>query len=121
SSHQEGQILEGPITNVTDFGIFVGLEGEIDGLVHSSDLSWTEAPEEVLKQHNKGDTIQVKILSIDPEKERISLGIKQLQEEPEGAVNTSSSSSSSSSSASAGASGFKKGDTVTCTVTAIQD
>ncbi|MFV0278040.1 MAG: S1 RNA-binding domain-containing protein, partial [Parahaliea sp.] len=64
---------------ITDFGIFIGLEGSIDGLVHLSDISWNEAGEEAVRNYKKGDEIETVILSIDPERERISLGIKQLE------------------------------------------
>ena len=68
------------IKSITDFGIFIGLEGNIDGLVHLSDISWNEAGEEAVRNYKKGDEIETVILSIDPERERISLGIKQLED-----------------------------------------
>jgi small subunit ribosomal protein S1 len=80
----EGDIIEGEVRNITDFGLFVGLKGEIDGLVHHSDISWTEPGEEAIKAYKKGDKVKARILVIDIEKERISLGIKQLEENPAG-------------------------------------
>jgi small subunit ribosomal protein S1 len=80
-----GDVIEGEIRNITDFGLFVGLDGDIDGLVHHSDLSWTESGDAAIKQYKKADRIKAKILAIDVEKERISLGVKQLGETPAGA------------------------------------
>lgn len=80
--HQKDQVLKGKIRSITDFGMFVGLEGEIDGLVHLSDISWTEAGEDAVRKYKKGDDVEAIILSIDPERERISLGIKQLEADP---------------------------------------
>jgi small subunit ribosomal protein S1 len=77
-----GTLLEGEIKNIAEFGIFVGLSSDMDGLVHISDLSWAESPEEAVKKYKKGDTIKVVVLSVDPEKERISLGLKQLDSDP---------------------------------------
>ncbi|HJM60156.1 MAG TPA: 30S ribosomal protein S1 [Alphaproteobacteria bacterium] len=77
-----GSLVEGEIKNITEFGLFVGLPGEIDGLVHLSDLDWNLSGEEVLKNYKKGDTIKAKVLDINVEKERISLGIKQLEADP---------------------------------------
>lgn len=74
--------VSGKIRSITDFGIFIGLEGGIDGLVHLSDISWLEAGEEAVRQYKKADDIEAVILAIDPERERISLGIKQLQDDP---------------------------------------
>jgi len=77
-----GDVIEGEIRNITDFGLFVGLDGDIDGLIHHSDLSWAEAGDVAIKNYKKGDRIKAKILSIDVEKERISLGVKQLERDP---------------------------------------
>ncbi|MBD3726301.1 MAG: S1 RNA-binding domain-containing protein, partial [Moraxella osloensis] len=74
--------VSGTIKSITDFGIFIGLEGGIDGLVHLSDLSWTESGEEAIRNYNKGDTVEAVILSVDAEANRISLGIKQLNSDP---------------------------------------
>lgn len=78
SKYTKGQHVKGNIRSITDFGIFIGLEGEIDGLVHLSDISWNTPGEEAVKQYKKGQELEAVILSIDPERERISLGIKQL-------------------------------------------
>ena len=78
----KGDKISGNIKSITDFGIFIGLEGNIDGLVHLSDISWNEAGEEAVRQYSKGDEIETVILSVDPERERISLGIKQLESDP---------------------------------------
>lgn len=79
---QKGDKVKGSIKSITDFGVFIGLDGAIDGLVHLSDLSWEEEGEKVVKNYNKGDDIEAVILAIDPERERISLGIKQLNDDP---------------------------------------
>lgn len=117
ASNNVGDVVEGEIRNITDFGLFVGLNGDIDGLVHHSDLSWTEASDVAIKGFNKGDQVKAKILVIDAEKERISLGIKQLDEAnaPEGA-----SLDGSSAAMPTDTSGLKKNDVVTCTVTAVE-
>ncbi|HSB95221.1 MAG TPA: 30S ribosomal protein S1 [Spongiibacteraceae bacterium] len=78
----KGDKISGAIKSITDFGIFIGLDGNIDGLVHMSDISWNEAGEEAVRSFKKGDVIETVILSIDPERERISLGIKQLEQDP---------------------------------------
>ncbi len=79
SVHTKGQKVSGKIRSITDFGIFIGLDGEIDGLVHLSDISWTVPGEEAVKQFKKGQELEAVILAIDPERERISLGLKQLE------------------------------------------
>lgn len=78
----KGDKISGKIKSITDFGIFIGLDGGIDGLVHLSDISWQEAGEEAVRKYKKGDELETVILAIDPERERISLGIKQLAEDP---------------------------------------
>ncbi len=80
--HAKGDKISGTIKSITDFGIFIGLDGNIDGLVHLSDISWAEAGEEAVRTYNKGDEIETVILAIDSDRERISLGIKQLEEDP---------------------------------------
>ncbi|HUY68009.1 MAG TPA: 30S ribosomal protein S1 [Alphaproteobacteria bacterium] len=105
AGHKEGDTLSGEIRNITEFGLFVGLPGDIDGMVHMSDIAWDKPGEEAIKAYEKGQAVNVKILDIDAGKERISLGIKQLSPDPFENV----------------AVGFKKGDVVTCTVSAIQD
>jgi small subunit ribosomal protein S1 len=77
-----GDLIEGEIRNITEFGLFVGLNEEIDGMVHLSDISWEEQGEDALKSHKKGDVVKAKILEMDPERERVALGIKQLTEDP---------------------------------------
>jgi len=100
-----GSVLEGEVKNITEFGLFVGLPGDIDGMVHLSDLDWQKPGEQALADYKKGDIVKVKLLDVDVEKERISLGIKQLSEDPFATVTGN----------------IKKGDIVTCTVTAVQD
>ncbi|MAV30418.1 MAG: 30S ribosomal protein S1 [Cycloclasticus sp.] len=80
--HKKGDKIKGLIKSITDFGIFIGLEGEIDGLVHLSDISWDEKGEDDLQSFKKGMELETVILAIDPERERISLGIKQLEQDP---------------------------------------
>jgi small subunit ribosomal protein S1 len=84
ATHNKGDRITGKIKSITDFGIFVGLEGGIDGLVHLSDISW-EQGEEVIRDFKKGDEVEAMVLSVDPERERISLGIKQMDKDPMGA------------------------------------
>jgi len=81
-TYNKGDKISGSIKSITDFGIFIGLEGNIDGLVHLSDISWDEPGEEAVREYKKGDEIETVILSIDSERERISLGIKQLSDDP---------------------------------------
>jgi small subunit ribosomal protein S1 len=103
--HPVGAELEGEVKNITEFGLFVGLPGEIDGMVHLSDISWEKQGEDAAKDYKKGDLVKVKVLDVDVEKERISLGIKQLQADPY----------------EAGMAKLKKGEVVTCTVSAVHD
>ncbi|HYC05368.1 MAG TPA: 30S ribosomal protein S1 [Azospirillaceae bacterium] len=100
-----GTELEGEVKNITEFGLFVGLPGDIDGMVHMSDIDWNKSGEEAIAEYKKGDRVKVKVLDVDVEKERISLGIKQLENDPFEAT----------------VAGVKKGDVVTCTVTQITD
>ncbi len=81
-SHEKGDKVTGQIKSITDFGLFIGLPGNIDGLVHLSDLSWTQPGEKAISEFKKGDEVEAVVLSIDVEKERISLGIKQLEGDP---------------------------------------
>jgi small subunit ribosomal protein S1 len=98
--HPLGSVVEGEIKNITEFGLFIGLENDIDGMVHLSDLSWDQPGEEAIKAYKKGDIVKAVVLDVDVEKERISLGIKQLTADPfKEAI-----------------AGLKKGDRVTCTV-----
>src|SRR5512134_556706 len=100
-----GTEIQGEVKNITEFGLFVGLPGEIDGMVHLSDLSWDKSGEEAVQAFKKGDSVKVKVLDVDVEKERISLGVKQLLKD-----NFAEASNT-----------LKKGDVVTCTVTAVVD
>ena len=81
-NHPVGSEIEGEIKNITEFGLFIGLSGEIDGMAHFSDLDWERPGEEAINDYSKGENVKAKVLDIDPEKERISLGIKQLTEDP---------------------------------------
>ena len=82
ATHNKGDKISGTIKSITDFGVFIGLDGNIDGLVHLSDISWNESGEEAIRNYKKGDEVETVILAIDPERERISLGIKQLEHDP---------------------------------------
>jgi small subunit ribosomal protein S1 len=82
ATHNKGDKVAGKIKSITDFGIFIGLDGGIDGLVHLSDISWNETGEEAVHKYKKGDELEAVVLAIDPERERISLGIKQLEKDP---------------------------------------
>jgi small subunit ribosomal protein S1 len=81
-NHQKGDKVRGQIKSITDFGVFIGLQGGIDGLVHLSDLSWNQPGEEAVRNYKKGDEVEAMVLSIDVERERISLGIKQMEGDP---------------------------------------
>ncbi len=113
-AHPAGTELEGEIKNITEFGLFVGLPGEIDGMVHLSDISWDKPGEEAVKDHAKGNRIKVKVLDVDTEKERVSLGIKQLSAAPAAAATAAAATAES-------APKFNKGDVVTVTVTAAKE
>ena len=108
SKYPNGAVIEGEIKNITEFGLFVGLDGEVDGMVHLSDIDWKRPGEEAIKDYKKGDTVKAKVLDVDREKERISLGIKQL-------------SGDQASSAPVTSGGIKKGDTVTCEVVKVEE
>ncbi|MCL6618919.1 MAG: 30S ribosomal protein S1 [Thermomonas hydrothermalis] len=84
ATHKKGDKVSGQIKSITDFGIFIGLEGGIDGLVHLSDLSWNSNAEDLARNYKKGDTLEAVVLAVDPERERISLGVKQLEQDPLG-------------------------------------
>jgi small subunit ribosomal protein S1 len=81
-NHKKGDKVKGAIKSITDFGIFIGLPGGIDGLVHLSDLSWSKPGEEAVRDYKKGDEVEAVVLSIDTERERISLGVKQIEGDP---------------------------------------
>jgi len=97
-----GTVINGEVRSITEFGLFIGLDGEIDGMAHLSDLSWDKSGEEALADYTKGDMVEAKILEVDIEKERISLGIKQLTKD-----------------SGTGAAAASRGKTVTCTVTEV--
>ncbi|RVT94932.1 30S ribosomal protein S1 [Sphingomonas crocodyli] len=108
--HPIGSTVEGEVKNATEFGLFIGLDGDVDGMVHMSDIAWGVSGEEALALHHKGETVKAIVLDIDSEKERISLGIKQLER---GGV--------AAGGASAGGSGLNKNAIVTITVMAVTD
>lgn len=82
STHNKGDKVSGKIKSITDFGIFIGLDGGIDGLVHLSDIAWNESGEEAVRRYKKGEEVEAVVLAVDPERERISLGVKQLERDP---------------------------------------
>ncbi|MGE4366234.1 30S ribosomal protein S1 [Thermomonas sp.] len=82
--HKKGDKVSGQIKSITDFGIFIGLEGGIDGLIHLSDISWNSTGEDIARNYKKGDTLEAVVLAVDPERERISLGVKQMEQDPLG-------------------------------------
>lgn len=84
ATHKKGDKVSGQIKSITDFGIFIGLDGGIDGLVHLSDISWNTTGEDVVRNFKKGDSLEAVVLAVDPERERISMGIKQLEQDPFG-------------------------------------
>jgi small subunit ribosomal protein S1 len=112
--HPVGSVVEGEVKNATEFGLFVGLEGDVDGMVHMSDIAWGVSGEEALQLHRKGETVKAQVLDVDVEKERISLGMKQLEGGGAGAV-------SGARAGTGAAGGVKKNDVVTVTVRAVQD
>ena len=103
-AHPVGSTIEGEIRNITEFGLFIGVGAEIDGMVHMSDISWDEAGEAAMQNYSKGQMVKAKVLDVDVEKERISLGIKQLQADPAAEVLDR----------------VRKGDVVTCIVTKVE-
>ncbi len=102
--HPKGSEVEGPIRNVTEFGLFIGLDSGVDGMVHLSDLDWNRSGDEAIKDYKKGDVVKAVVLDVDSQKERISLGIKQIGGDPLDTISR-----------------YKKGDPVTCEVTEVQD
>jgi small subunit ribosomal protein S1 len=82
ATHNKGDKVTGAIKSITDFGIFIGLDGGIDGLVHLSDISWQDTGEDTVRNYRKGEEVEAVVLAVDPERERISLGIKQLDQDP---------------------------------------
>src|SRR5246127_2110750 len=108
ANHPAGTVIEGEIKSITEFGLFVGLDNDIDGMVHLSDLSWTTPGDEAVKDYEKGQIISAKVLDVDSEKERVSLGIKQLESDP-------------IEKAGAGGGALRKNQVVTATVTEVND
>jgi small subunit ribosomal protein S1 len=104
-SASKGDNVSGAIKSITDFGIFIGLPGGIDGLVHTSDLSWTEQGEDAVRNYKKGDEVEAVVLAIDVERERISLGVKQLSEDPMGGSEVS----------------LSKGSVISATISSVED
>jgi len=104
AEHPKGTTVEGPIRNITEFGLFVGLDNGVDGMVHLSDIDWSRSGDEAIKDFNKGDNVKAVVLDVDPSKERISLGIKQLTGDPLDSVGE-----------------FKRGTPITCEVLAVQE
>src|SRR5438477_12248811 len=104
--HPVGSEVEGEVKNATEFGLFIGLEGDVDGMVHLSDLDWNRPGEQMIEEFKKGDVVRAQVLDVDVEKERISLGIKQLAGDPF---------------AGEGAGDIKKGGVVTCEITDVKD
>ncbi|TPJ72691.1 30S ribosomal protein S1 [Mesorhizobium sp. B2-7-1] len=107
SSHPVGSQVEGEVKNKTEFGLFIGLEGDVDGMVHLSDLDWTRPGEQVIEEYNRGDMVKAQVLDVDIEKERISLGIKQLARDTVGEAATSGE--------------LRKNAVVTCEVIGVKD
>ncbi len=103
AGHPPGTVVEGEIKNITEFGLFIGLDGGVDGMVHLSDLSWEQPGEQAIQEYKKGDMVKAQVLDVDIEKERIALGIKQLQSDPFASVS------------------LNKGDVVTGEVVAVQE
>jgi small subunit ribosomal protein S1 len=106
-THPVGTEVEGEVKNKTEFGLFVGLEGDVDGMVHLSDIDWNKPGEQAMEDYKKGDTVRAKVLDIDVEKERISLGIKQLQGDPFAKAGDEND--------------MRKGAVVTCEITEVKD
>jgi small subunit ribosomal protein S1 len=116
-AHPVGSVVEGEVKNATEFGLFVGLDGDVDGMVHMSDIAWGVSGEEALALHRKGERVKAQVLDVDVEKERISLGMKQL----EGGGAGAGAGAGAGGGGSAGAGGVKKGEVMTVTVRAVQD
>ncbi|WOI53870.1 30S ribosomal protein S1 [Parvularcula sp. LCG005] len=102
--HPIGSVIEGEIKNITEFGLFVGIDDDMDGMVHLSDLDWERSGDDAIKEYSKGQVVQAKVLDVDPDKERISLGIKQVANDPMDAIGE-----------------LRRGDDVTCEVTAVEN
>jgi small subunit ribosomal protein S1 len=105
ATHPNGTVVEGEVKNITEFGLFVGLEGDIDGMVHLSDIDWDRSGEDAIADYRKGDVVKAVVTDVDTDKERISLSIKAVEGDPFADA----------------MSGVKRGDVVTVSVTAIED
>jgi small subunit ribosomal protein S1 len=103
TAHPKGSVVEGPVRNITEFGLFIGLDGGVDGMVHLSDLDWSKPGDEIIKDYKKGDMVKAVVLDVDSSKERISLGVKQLAGDPLDTLGK-----------------YKKGDAVTCEVVGVE-
>jgi small subunit ribosomal protein S1 len=108
-AHPVGSVVDGEVKNATEFGLFIGLPGDVDGMVHMSDIAWGISGEDALALHRKGEEVKAVVLDVDVEKERISLGMKQLEK------------GAPAAGASAGAGGLKRNDVVTVTVLEVRD
>jgi small subunit ribosomal protein S1 len=106
-THPVGATVEGEVKNKTEFGLFIGLEGDVDGMVHLSDLDWNRPGEQVIEEYNRGDVVKAQVLDVDIDKERISLGVKQLQRDAVGEASASGD--------------LRKNAVVTCEVIAVKD
>ncbi|CAN0654532.1 30S ribosomal protein S1 [Nitratireductor aquimarinus] len=106
-NHTVGSVVEGEVKNKTEFGLFIGLDGDVDGMVHLSDLDWNRPGEQVIEEYNRGDVVKAQVLDVDVDKERISLGIKQLGHDSIGEAAASGE--------------LRKGAVVTCEVTGVKD
>jgi small subunit ribosomal protein S1 len=113
-----GSVVEGEVKNKTEFGLFLGLDGDVDGMVHLSDLDWQRPGEQVIEEYKKGDKVNAQVLDVDVEKERISLGIKQLTG---GEASSVAAESGGGEPAAAGAGEVKKGAVVTCEVMDVKE
>ncbi|HUQ13461.1 MAG TPA: 30S ribosomal protein S1 [Novosphingobium sp.] len=112
-AHPVGSVVEGEVKNATEFGLFIGLDGDVDGMVHMSDIAWGISGEDALALHRKGEEVKAVVLDVDVEKERISLGMKQLEKGAPAAGGTSTSAG--------GGGSLKRGDVVTVTVLEVRD
>jgi small subunit ribosomal protein S1 len=109
--HPIGSIVEGEVKNKTEFGLFIGLDGDVDGMVHLSDLDWTRPGEQAIEDYKKGDKVKAKVLDVDVEKERIAIGVKQLANDPFAAKKAGED----------GEGDLRKGSVVTCEVLEVKD
>jgi small subunit ribosomal protein S1 len=113
--YPNGSVVEGEVKNKTEFGLFIGLDGDVDGMVHLSDLDWSKPGEQAIEDYKKGDKVRAKVLDVDLEKERIALGIKQLASDPFAAKTATGEE------APAGEGELHKGSVVTCEVIEVKD